>query len=94
MSVPNEGTGDQEIASETATPAEKEKPSKKTEDEKKDKKGEEEIATKLGPNLSRLWSYGCAATKGKVVNCMVWNKYNKVRCGLSYATLYLHITSM
>ena len=40
---------------------------------------EEEPPAKLGPNLSRLWSYECPATKGLSVNCMVWNKANHVR---------------
>lgn len=40
---------------------------------------EETPAAKLGPNLSRLWSYECSATKGMAVNCLVWNKTNHVR---------------
>ena len=39
---------------------------------------EETPAAKLGPNLSRLWSYECSATKGMAVNCLVWNKTNHV----------------
>ena len=39
---------------------------------------EEVIPTKIGPNLSRLWSYDCTATKSLSVTCLVWNKHNPV----------------
>ena len=39
---------------------------------------EEIIPTKIGPNLSRLWSYECSATKAFTVTCLAWNKQNPV----------------
>jgi len=43
-----------------------------------------ESTTRLGPNLSRLWSYECYATKGMSVNCMVWNKVNQDLLAVGY----------
>ena len=45
---------------------------------------EETIPTKIGPNLSRLWSYECTATKALTVTCLAWNKQNPV--GFSFFT--------
>jgi len=52
----------------------------KQNNEQKEETTKEEIpTTKIGPNLSRLWSYECGSTKGLSVVCMVWNKQNPVR---------------
>ncbi len=38
----------------------------------------EDIEIKLGANMSKLWAFSCNLAKGKKVNCMAWNKVNKV----------------
>lgn len=49
-----------------------------------DEETEEENETKLGPNISRLWSYECLETRGFAVTCMVWNKDNPDLLGVGY----------
>jgi len=45
---------------------------------------EEIIPTKIGPNLSRLWSYECTATKALTVTCLAWNKQNPDLLAVGY----------
>jgi WD40 repeat protein len=54
------------------------------EGEQKEEKPAPEEDLKIGPNLSRLWSYACPDTKGKRVNSMGWNKVNKDLLAVGY----------
>ncbi|XP_074640566.1 dynein axonemal intermediate chain 4-like [Tubulanus polymorphus] len=38
----------------------------------------------VGPNLDRLWAYGCPLTKGRNVSCIAWNRINPDLLAVGY----------
>ncbi len=52
-------------------------------EEKPKSRGAAAMMSEVGPNLDRLWAYGCALTRGRNVSCIAWNKSNPVSQSVS-----------
>lgn len=44
----------------------------------------ESNSLKITPNISRLWAYDCASTRGLAVTCLTWNKCNQDILAIGY----------